>query len=98
MNKTILALWLLCPAAVLAQVQGFLLDEPKTIPEFVLSDKSNTLFTESDLIDQWTLIMFGFSSCPDVCPFTLQNLEGAVAETSLRVRPDSIPKVVFCVR
>jgi|GEM_PF-673851 len=95
MKRYLLTIWLLLPGLVLAQVQGIKLDEPKTIPEFVLSDTFGSLFTESDLIDRWTLIMFGFNSCPDVCPFTLLNLEGAVAETSLRVRPDGIPKVVF---
>jgi len=39
--------------------------------------------------------MFGFLSCPDVCPFTLGNLEAAVTETSMRVRPDNVPQVVF---
>lgn len=95
MKKTLLALCLFFPAVALAQVQGIALDEPRKIPEFVLSERSGALFTDEDLADRWTLIMFGFNSCPDVCPFTLKNLEGAVAEVSLRVRPDSVPRVVF---
>ena len=94
-NKLFFALLFTLPNLLYAQVQGTKLDKPKPIPEFVLSENTGSVFTQADLHDQWTLIMFGFTSCPDVCPFTLQNLEDAVAETSLRVRPDNIPKMVF---
>lgn len=78
-----------------AQVQGVRLDEPVPIPEFELSDQLDVKFSKENILGNWTIIMFGFNSCPDVCPFTLGNLEDAVAETSMRVRPDNVPKVVF---
>ncbi|KAJ54292.1 hypothetical protein ACMU_18900 [Actibacterium mucosum KCTC 23349] len=78
-----------------AQVQGVMLDEPVEMPAFVYTNDLGETFTERDLTDAWTIVMFGFLSCPDVCPFTLGNLEAAVSETSLRVRPDNVPKVVF---
>ena len=93
--KLIFLLFLSLPNIVVAQVQGTELDNPKVIPDFVLSGSTGSLFTEADLLDKWTLLMFGFTSCPDVCPFTLQNLEDAVAQTSLRVRPDNVPEMVF---
>jgi protein SCO1/2 len=83
------------PNFLFAQVQGTELDEPTPIPEFVLSDNSGNFYTQENLLDKWTLLMFGFTSCPDVCPFTLQNLEDAVAETSLRVSPANVPEMVF---
>lgn len=79
----------------MAQVQGTPLKQHRDIPDFSLSDNTGRLFTKNDLIDRWTLIMFGFNSCPDVCPFTLLNIEEAITETSLRVRPDNVPHVVF---
>lgn len=39
--------------------------------------------------------MFGFLTCPDVCPFTLGNLEAVIAESSMRVLPKNVPKVIF---
>jgi len=78
-----------------AQVQGVELDAPVVLPAFTFSDENAASFTDADLTGQWTLIMFGFLSCPDVCPFTLGNLEAAVAETGMRVRPDNVPRVVF---
>ncbi len=81
------------PAA--AQVQGVMLDEPLELPEFAFSNELGQSFTDKDLTDAWTLVMFGFLTCPDVCPFTLANLEAAVSETGMRVRPDNVPKVIF---
>lgn len=79
----------------LAQVQGVLLDEPLEMPAFSFVNELGEEFTDASLDDAWTLVMFGFLSCPDVCPFTLGNLEAAVTETSMRVRPDNVPQVVF---
>ncbi len=89
----ILALVLAGPAV--AQVQGVELEEPVLMPAFAFSNELEENFTQDDLKDAWTLIMFGFLTCPDVCPFTLGNLEAAVAETGMRVRPDNVPQVVF---
>lgn len=95
MRALAVSLALFAAASASAQVQGVMLDEPQPIPDFVLSDQNGATFSDEDLQGQWTLVMFGFNSCPDVCPFTLGNLEHALAETSLRVRPDNVPRVVF---
>lgn len=79
----------------LAQVQGVELDEPVALPAFYLTEDDETGFSESDLQGAWTIVMFGFNTCPDVCPYTLANLEAALAETALRVSPKSLPGVVF---
>jgi len=88
-----LGLALASPAA--GQANGVVLDEPAPIPAFALEDHYGRDFTESDLEGGWTLVMLGFTSCPDVCPFTLSNLEAVIAETSMRVSPDNVPQVVF---
>ena len=94
--KHLVACLLTCLAVpALAQVQGVKLDEPVTIPAFEFTNELGEDFTDADLDSNWTIIMFGFLSCPDVCPFTLGNLEAAVAETGMRVRPDNVPKVAF---
>ena len=78
-----------------AQVQGVMLDAPVDMPPFAFTNELGEEFTDKDLDDNWTIVMFGYLTCPDVCPFTLGNLEAAVSETSLRVRPDNVPKVAF---
>ena len=91
--NTLAALIIACPA--MAQVQGVLLDEPLDMPAFELSDEHGETFSLEDTKGAWTLVMFGFLTCPDVCPFTLGNLEAAVSETGMRVRPDNLPQVLF---
>jgi protein SCO1/2 len=96
-RRTVLAvlLSLALPGPALGQANGVVLDEPVAIPAFALEDHHGRAFTEAALEGGWTLVMLGFTHCPDVCPFTLTNLEAVVAETSLRVRPDNVPRVVF---
>lgn len=89
----VIALFLASPTA--AQVQGVKLDAPVAMPAFGFENELGERFTNDSLKDRWTLVMFGFLSCPDVCPFTLGNLEAAVAETGMRVSPQNLPEVVF---
>lgn len=82
-------------APAFAQVQGVELDEPVELPAFEFTNELGEDFTDADLLGNWTIVMFGFLSCPDVCPFTLGNLEAAISETGMRVRPDNVPNVAF---
>ena len=95
MKHLMTAAFLALAAPVQAQMQGVMLDKPVPMPAFAFSNELSETFTDQELRDQWTIVMFGFLNCPDVCPFTLGNLEAAVTETSMRVRPDNVPKVVF---
>jgi protein SCO1/2 len=81
--------------AALAQANGVILDAPEAMPFFALETHRGGAFTQEDLKGGWTLVMLGFTQCPDVCPFTLANLEAVIAETTMRVRPDNVPRVVF---
>ena len=68
--------------------------EPTAIAEFSLTTDQGDVFTERDLLGQWSLVFFGFTSCPDVCPLTMEEL----ALFSRRYREqgqDDPPQVVF---
>jgi protein SCO1/2 len=45
---------------------------------FTLVDQDNITVTENDLVGRWTLIYFGYTFCPDVCPVTLTNMAVAI--------------------
>ncbi len=47
----------------------------KHIPKFELLDQRGTIFTPQNLIGKWQLLSFGYTHCPDVCPFTLTTLQ-----------------------
>ena len=44
------------------------------IKPFELIDHHGQLFTKEALNNKWSLVFFGYTSCPDICPTTLQNL------------------------
>ena len=52
----------------------FLFETPRDPGEFSLVDHRGEAFTPERLEGHWTLIFFGFTHCPDVCPTTLSFL------------------------
>ena len=52
----------------------FLFDTPRDVGDFSLTDHRGQYFTREDLKDRWTLIFFGFTHCPDICPTTMAEL------------------------
>ena len=68
-------------------LQATRLPEPMALPEFDLIDQDGNEFNRDSLRNQWTLLFFGFTNCPDICPATLQQL--AIARSKLlAARPD----------
>jgi protein SCO1/2 len=53
---------------------GTWLPRPKALSDFRLTDTSGRAFTRRDLGGGPTLVFFGFTHCPDVCPPTLMKL------------------------
>jgi protein SCO1 len=53
---------------------GTWLPQPKTVADFQLTDTAGRPFTRHDLGGAPTLVFFGFTHCPDVCPTTLLKL------------------------
>ncbi|WP_346838324.1 SCO family protein [Microbulbifer sp. SAOS-129_SWC] len=50
------------------------LTRPRIIDNFELLSDSGEPFHTSALAGHWTLVFFGFTHCPDVCPTTLATL------------------------
>ncbi|WP_426359477.1 SCO family protein [Pseudocolwellia sp. HL-MZ19] len=46
----------------------------RVIKPFKMTDQDGNGFTNEQLKDQWSWVFFGYTSCPDVCPTTLQEL------------------------
>jgi len=53
---------------------GTWLPQPRSLTEFHLQDLGGREFTRDDLRGHPTLLFFGFTHCPDVCPTTLVTL------------------------
>ncbi|MCG3043606.1 SCO family protein [Streptomyces sp. S1A] len=74
--------------------QGVVLDNPFDKPELVLTDTDGETY---DLVEETeghpTLIYFGYTHCPDVCPLTMSNI--AVAKSKLPEAEQEKLRVVF---
>jgi len=57
----------------------YLMDPPRDIGSFSLVDHRGEAFTPERLEDQWTLLFFGFTNCPDICPTTMAFLDDFMA-------------------
>jgi len=62
---------------------GTWLPQPKPILDFSLVDAGGRPYTRADLASAPTLVYFGFTHCPDVCPTTLAKLAQARRQAAL---------------
>ena len=61
--------------AVELQINGArVFEKPRVLSEFNLMQHSGETFTLENLQNKWTLIFFGFTQCPDICPTTMAEL------------------------
>ena len=56
----------------------------RTVPPFTLASGEGEPLTESVLEGRWSLMFFGFTNCPDVCPITLSVMKQVVDELERR--------------
>ena len=49
----------------------FLFEKPRSFKAFDLTDDLGQAFTPANLQGKWSLIFFGFTYCPDICPTTM---------------------------
>jgi len=51
------------------------LPEPRNLPdEVILTNHNDAPFKMSDFQGKWSLVFFGYTFCPDICPTTLVDL------------------------
>ena len=62
----------------------------KAIPPFKLVDQNEQSFTEKQFkSDQWQILFFGYTHCPDICPTTLTMLQGMKKQLSEKYLKDT---------
>ena len=57
-----------------AAIEGLLWPNPKQIGAFEALDESGAPFRADQLRGKWSMLFFGYTHCPDVCPITLAVL------------------------
>ena len=72
-------------AAPQPKLQSALLyPQPRTIPDFHLTQANGQTLTLADWRGHWNIVYFGYASCPDVCPTTLATFKSVEAELKKR--------------
>lgn len=61
------------------EIQALIYPKPKQLPDFTMTAHTNTEFSENNLLGKWSVVFFGFTYCPDICPTTMSDL-GELAE------------------
>ncbi len=62
---------------------GTWLPQPRPLSAFSLTDHAGQPFTPQSLKGRPTLVFFGFTHCPDVCPTTLAKLSQVVKAANI---------------
>ena len=62
------------------------LNTPRIFSDFELVDHRGEVFNQEHLQDVWTIVFFGFTHCPDICPTTLAILNDTYSKLKERER------------
>ena len=86
--------WLPRPARLAPTAVATVLPQTVALPQIELIDHNGQRFTLDQLRGRFSLLFFGFTNCPDVCPLTLKVLADTRAAIVQRA-PTLDPTVVF---
>jgi len=90
----LVAVMFMMPHAPSPPSAATVLAEPRALPSVELVDAHGSRLDLDAFRGRFTLLYFGFTQCPDVCPLTLKVLADARAKLNERA-PQSVPQVVF---
>ena len=82
--------WLTDPGAPPATEAAAVYAAPRPVPDFALLAHDGSRFDRARLAGHYTIVFFGFTNCPDLCPTTLAELaraEGLLQDLAPARRP-----------
>jgi protein SCO1/2 len=82
----------LSPAALRAN-NAFVFERPRDIGEFNLIDDNGQPFTSAQLRGKWSLLFFGYTYCPDICPTSMVLLNQFYAKLKPELAGDT--QIIF---
>lgn len=62
------------PAPELAELNTYVYDQGRSLPEFELKNENGDAVTRDSLKGRWTFAFVGYTNCPDICPAAMANL------------------------
>lgn len=82
---------------VLGEAANASVGRPSIGGPFSLLDTNNQEFTNEHLLGKWTLLYFGFTHCPDICPEELDKMGDAVEMIDKATGGENVLPVFFSV-
>lgn len=82
-------------APIIPKINGTYMQHPLDIAEFHLTDNYGQSFTKERLKGHWTMVFFGFTSCPMICPTTMTALNEMYENLQQNFPPEKLPQVIF---
>jgi protein SCO1/2 len=76
-------------------ITGLLWPDPPKLGAFSLVDAHGNALTEKELLGRWTLLFFGFTNCPDICPTTMATLNEVYKQSQIHVEIVEKIQVLF---
>ena len=76
-------------------IHATVLPVPRPLTEFVLTDQDGAIFGRDSFRGHWSMLFFGFTNCPDICPVTLQQLSLTRRRMADAVPDAILPDIVF---
>jgi protein SCO1/2 len=70
-------------------LEGMVIDPPKAMPTFTFTRVDGSSFSTAPTAGQYTVLFFGYTNCPDVCPTTMADftrVKSTLGEAASRVR------------
>jgi protein SCO1 len=92
---TLLAMTATTPVSAEDRLLATVQDHPTRVANFTLTDDNGATFTDQRLFGHWTLMAVGYTNCPDVCPFTLSDLDAIIHVMIAQPKAPTPPMVVF---
>ena len=87
--------WVQREQVTIEDIRATVLEPANRIGDFELTTHLGTSFTLDSLKGKWSLLFFGYTNCPDVCPTTLQTLTQVNKQVSENTTGDHQMQVVF---
>ena len=78
----------------LRDIGASIYEEPFELSNFSLIDQNNDEFSNANLLGNWNLVFFGFTSCPDICPITMAELD-RLSEDWDQNHGSELPRVIL---
>lgn len=72
-----------------------IISPPVPLDRVELTGFDGQAFPIENLKNQWAMLFFGFTQCPDVCPTTLMSLKQSAVELRSQIPPPEEPAYVF---